>query len=106
MAETKWTQGPWQIEQTRAHARIVSDGRWITEVRTHSSLAGGKWIACGNGEADARLIVSAPDLYAALAECLAAFEPLLADVELHPQDNPARVAPAHADAALARARGE
>lgn len=67
---TKWTPGPWTAIQERSgwHTKVDSERREIGSIFTvwhrddeHKAIA----------NANARLIASAPDLYAALEGCLA-----------------------------------
>lgn len=99
MSETKWTPGPWT-------ARKMGNGQWFVLCESDYPVCRvSRWSKEGDA-AEAHLIASSPRLYAALERCVQTFEPLLAEVELNPQDNPARIALAEAAAVLALARGE
>lgn len=55
---TKHTPGPWELKKTRARIEVATPAR------------GGCYAFTHNDEANARLIASAPDLLAALQECV------------------------------------
>ena len=65
MAETKWTRGPWRMNEWR-HV-VGPDGK---EIRcTGLSLAGGN-VGMEEPQANDLLIAAAPDLYAVLEEAV------------------------------------
>lgn len=74
--ESKWTKGPWQFVPWH-----IAEGP--SEVRAPEG-----WLICTtSGDANARLIASAPDLYEALRNCSVALNYCLS---LLPQDDPLR----------------
>jgi hypothetical protein len=92
MSETKWTPGPWRLNEWN-HV-VGPNGK---EIRcTGLSLAGGN-IGMDEPEANDRLIAAAPDLYAALADIVDVMD-RLGGVQSERMNRARR--------ALARARGE
>lgn len=91
MSERPWTPGPWQVS-------CVSDGTRRRSVWTDKGPPA--HIAdVTNGEANARLISAAPDLYEALERFVTFHSGHVLPHELHKPMDDAR-------AALAKARGE
>jgi hypothetical protein len=92
MEATKWTPGPWRLNEWR-HV-VGPNGK---EIRcTGLSLAGGN-VGLEEPEANDALIAAAPDLYAALADLVDVIDRLGAIRSSRMDD---------ARAALAKARGE
>ena len=64
--ETKFTPGPWQAEQAGMHGKVIE---WFVRVDGDDiAIASAICDRAGNvSESNARLIASAPDLYAVLS---------------------------------------
>jgi hypothetical protein len=102
MRETKWTSGPWRIESdinsneaASDHLVMTSDGAHIVARTTEDANA----IGWDRVAANARLIASAPDLYAALDALVNGPRVLMEPAEYQANAKRAR-------AVLAAAKGE
>lgn len=93
MSEPKFTKAPWFVHDELKRS-VAFNGRDGVENLFTEDLEG--YFCCQN-EADAHLIAAAPDLYAALIECLEAVE------EYYQEDAKFIL---EAKAALKKARGE
>lgn len=92
MADPRWTPGPWYIRERTGGFTIWSDHGAVTST-TITPLSSRR----AEGEANARLVAAAPDLYEALE--------MVRDAnESDPHIPPSALAKIHA--ALAKARGE
>lgn len=102
MNSTKWTPGPWHIVSAG-----TCQGGERRRVQVKGSNGGGAMMIdyepCSEGEATARLIAAAPELYEALEEMMRQFEPADPGNDDGVSDCDAIVL---ARAALARARGD
>ena len=106
MSDTKWTPGPWEFVDPGPHGEFQvhwsdvdadDDGRAVDHGHTVCTVHD---VTEDSGEANARLIASAPDLYAALAA-------VIGDYEAHMRPHDYVTAPLlNARAALSKARGD
>ena len=96
MSETKWTPGPWRINECRYGFSIHSNDTVIVNTEDEEGRFGPI-----HDESSAHLIAAAPDLYAALEQCLA-----LAELKYGNTDDIASHVFGECRAALAKARGE
>lgn len=92
------TRGPWWIEEQTSH----DDTGWNVMADAGNVAVSSEYpYFCINREADARLIAAAPDLLAALLDCIAALERDHPDIAT--QRNAAAL---NARAAIAKAEGK
>lgn len=80
--ETRWTSGPWVIDPVTRPIEVCTVHRLPDDERTdgqgwaYVSGALGHWdVSREEAMANAHLIAAAPDLYAALEDCITALEP-------------------------------
>ena len=100
MSETRWAPGPWQAYPT------IETGREPPYTPVGANTLLGKVYSEGFGDydesrANANLIAAAPDLYEALAQCLA-----LAELKYSNTDDIASHVFGECRVALSKARGE
>ena len=106
MEETRWTKGPWKIgSQTakKTYRRIDAGARWYGLAKVVVRLDNDP---NPEGEANARLIAAAPDLYEALAELSRLADEIWVLGMSNQEAAALEAAWKKGDAALARARGD
>ena len=98
MPTSPHTPGPWHLSQLKAQVGVyTATGEKVAQVPLSSQL----WSHSLRATSDARLISAAPDLLAALQQCL-----VIVDAHRRAAGGEGDVAAMNARAAIARATGE